>query len=128
MLAIHEDLEVMKPYYTNTTNRKEQKEILHQWMTEELGMTASFPETFLSPISENKSHPSKLLYNDIKNTSDQDFLYSLKKLQFDLLDTPIFTSFSGVKDCLKTSQCYTVIQVFLLNIFYQLSQICHNIQ
>jgi len=82
MLAIHEDPEVMKPYYTNTTNRKEQEKFLHQWMTEELGMTASFPETFLSPISENKSHPSKLLYNDIKNTSDQDFLFCLQKLQF----------------------------------------------
>ena len=82
MLAIYSNPKVTDPHYSNTTNERKQVEFLAQWMTEELGMTASFPETFLSPISENKLHPSKLLYNDIKNTSDQDFLFCLQKLQF----------------------------------------------
>ena len=49
-------------------------------MTEELGMTASFPET--SPISESALHPSKFAYKDISDTSDKDFVCCLQKLQY----------------------------------------------
>ena len=82
MLAIHKDPEVMKPYYTNTTNKKKQEEFLCQWMTKELGMTASFSETSMGPISEKKYHPSKESYKNISVTSDTDFLSCLQKLQY----------------------------------------------
>ena len=81
MLAIHENPKVMEPYYTNTGNKEKQVEFLAQWMTEELGMTASFPENSMSPISEKEPHPSKFLYKDITNISDKDFLCCLQKLQ-----------------------------------------------
>jgi hypothetical protein len=82
MLAIHENPKVMEPFYTNTTNRKKQEEFLYQWMTEELGMAASFPEALLGPISEKEPQPSKFQYKGITNTSDKDFLCCLKKLQY----------------------------------------------
>ena len=63
MLAIHDNPKVMEPYYTNTSDKKKQEEFLYKWMTEELGMTASFPKT--SPISESDLHPSKFAYKDI---------------------------------------------------------------
>ena len=81
MLAIHDNPKVMEPYYSNTTNKKEQVKFLHQWRTEELGMTASFPETFSSPTSEREPHPSKFLDKDISNTSNKDFHCCLQKLQ-----------------------------------------------
>ena len=80
MLAIHDNPEVMEPYYDNIGNKEKQEEFLHKWMTEELGMTASFPET--SPISDKEPHPSKFAYNEIPNTSDKDFLCCLQKLQY----------------------------------------------
>jgi len=82
MLAIHDNPKVMEPYYTNTKDKEKQEEFLYQWMTEELGMTASFPETLLDPIPEKETHPSKFSYKDISNTSDKDFLCCLQKLQY----------------------------------------------
>ena len=82
MLAIHDNPKVMEPYYDNTINKKKQEEFLYQWMTEELGMTASFSETLLGPISKTELHPSKLQYKDITNTSKKDFLCCLQKLQY----------------------------------------------
>ena len=64
ILVIHDNPKVMEPYYSNIGNKKKQEEFLHKWMTEELGMTASFPET--SPIPENESHPSRFAYNEIQ--------------------------------------------------------------
>ena len=82
MLAIHDNPKVMEPYYTNIKNKKKQEIFLHQWMTEELGMTASFPETSSDPISKTELHPSKLPYKKLTNTSDKDFLCCLQKLQY----------------------------------------------
>lgn len=82
MLAIHEDPEIMKPYYTNIEDKKKQEEFLYQWMTTKLGMTASFPENECIPISDKEPHPSKFLYKDIPNTSNNDFLCCLQRLQY----------------------------------------------
>ena len=80
MLAIHDNPKVMKPYYDNITDKKKQEEFLYKWMTEELGMTASFPEN--AALSDNEPHPSKILYDDISSTSDKDFVCCLQKLQY----------------------------------------------
>src|SRR6476659_9688093 len=77
MLAIHDNPKVMEPYYTSIKNRNKQEEFLYKWMTEELGMTASFPEN--EPISESDLHPSKFAYKDFSDTSDKDFLCCLQK-------------------------------------------------
>jgi len=82
MLAIHDNPKVMEPYYTNIENKKKQEEFLYKWMTEELGMTASFPEALQNPIVEGEPHPSKFAYKDISETSDKDFLCCLQKLQY----------------------------------------------
>ena len=82
MLAIHDNPKVMEPYYNNTSDKKKQEEFLYKWMTEELGMTASFPETSLDSISVKEHHPSKYPYKDIPNTSNKDFLCCLQKLQY----------------------------------------------
>ena len=58
MLAIHDKPEVMQPYYTNITDKKKQEVFLHKYMTEELGMTASFPET-LSEVNKEKKKKSE---------------------------------------------------------------------
>jgi hypothetical protein len=80
ILAIHDNPVVMEPYYTNLGNKKKQEEFLYKWMTEELGMKASFPEN--SPISDKDTHPSKLSYKEVSKTSDKDFLCCLQKLQY----------------------------------------------
>ena len=82
MLAIHDNPKVMEPYYTNIGNKKNQEEFLYKYMTEELGMTASFPEDLPGPIPDKEPHPSKFLYKDITNTEDKDFLCCLQKLQY----------------------------------------------
>ena len=82
MLAIHDNPSVMKPYYNNKMDKKKQEEFLHQWMTEELGVTASLPENSSSLNFERKLHPSKVLYKDILNEKDEDFLFCLQKLQY----------------------------------------------
>src|SRR5687767_2833942 len=73
ILAIHDNLKIMKPYYNNIGNKPKQEEFLHKWMTEELGLTASFPETLLSSISDKEPHPSKFSYKDIPNTNEKIF-------------------------------------------------------
>jgi hypothetical protein len=80
MLAIHDNPKVMKPYYTNISDKKKQEAFLYKWMTEELGMTASFPEN--EPICQNMPHPLKSTYNNITDTSDRDFVCCLQKLQY----------------------------------------------
>ena len=82
MLAIHDTPEVMEPFYANIKNKKKQEEFLHQWMTEELGITASFPATLWTSNSDKNIHPSKYLYKDIPNTKEQDFFWCLQKLQY----------------------------------------------
>ena len=82
MLAIHDTPDVMKPFYTNIKNKQKQEEFLHQWMTKELGITASFPENLWTPNSDKDLHPSKYLYKDIPKTKDQDFFLCLQKLQY----------------------------------------------
>ena len=82
MLAIHDNPKIMEPYYTNIGNKKKQEEFLFKWMTEELGMTASFCEASLDSISVKEHHPSKSPYKDIPNTSDKDFLCCLQKLKY----------------------------------------------
>ena len=82
MLAIHDNPHAMEPYYSNKSNKRKQEEFLHKWMTEELGITASFPEIFLSSDFQNKSHPSKLSYNKILDKKNEDFLHCLQKLQY----------------------------------------------
>ena len=79
MLAIHDNPKLMEPYYGNIGNKEKQKEFLYKWMTEELGMTACFPET--CQISENDPLPSKSRYMEISKSSHRDFLCCLKKLQ-----------------------------------------------
>ena len=95
MLAIHDNPKIMEPYYNNIGNKQKQEEFLHKWMTEELGITATFPATSLSSISEKEPHPSKFSYKDIPNTSDKDFLCCLKKLQ-----THICSGFCMRKQCI----------------------------
>ena len=80
MLAIHDNPRVMEPYYGNIGNKEKQEEFLYKWMTEELGMTACFPET--CHISENDPHPSKSRYTEISKSSYRDFLGCLQKLQY----------------------------------------------
>jgi len=82
MLAIHDNPNVMEPYYSNSQNKKKQEEFLHQWMTEELGITAWLPEHLSRSTFEKQPHPSKILYNDISNTKDEDFFCCLQKLQY----------------------------------------------
>jgi hypothetical protein len=82
MLAIHDNPSVMEPYYNNKTDKKKQEKLLHQWMTEELGVIASFPENSSAVDFERKPHPSKVLYKDILNEKDEDFLFCLQKLQY----------------------------------------------
>ena len=82
MLAIHDTPKVMEPYYTNIKNKEKQEEFLHQWMTEELGITASFPETLLNSIPNKDLHPSKYFYKDIPSTKEKDFFWCLQKLQY----------------------------------------------
>jgi hypothetical protein len=50
-------------------------------MTEELGLTAQFPESSVAAGMENKIHPAKLLYQDIKQNQEEDFLSCQLKLQ-----------------------------------------------
>ena len=54
---------------------------------------------------------------------------SLRELTFDLLlNIPNFTSFPGAKDCLKNlSELYCSSDIYP-EFFYQLSQLCCNIQ
>ena len=82
MLAIHDNPSVMEPYYNNKTDKKKQTEFLHQWLKGELGVTASFPESSCGMNTERKTHPSKVLYKDILNEKDEDFLFCLEKLQY----------------------------------------------
>ena len=54
---------------------------------------------------------------------------SLRKLTFDLsLNIPKFTSFPGAKDCLKNLSELCCDSNIHPEFFYQLSQICHNLQ
>lgn len=48
ILAIHDNPYVLAPYYMYRTNKKNQEEFLYQWMSEELGITATFPENMLN--------------------------------------------------------------------------------
>ena len=64
MLAIHENPSVIHSYYLNKGNKKKQEEDLYQWMTEELGITAWFPEN-VSYTLDKKYHPSKFLFKDV---------------------------------------------------------------
>ena len=57
-------------------------------MTKELGITASFPETSLNPISEKEPHPSKVSYNNIPNTSDKDFFVVYRN--FSIINAVLF--------------------------------------
>lgn len=82
ILAIHENPSIMETYYDNRSNKKTQEEFLYKWMTEELGMTASLPETFLSTKLKSDFHPSKVMYQDIINKEDEDFVACLQKLQY----------------------------------------------
>ena len=82
ILAIHDNPFVMKPYYEYSTNKEEQEKFLYQWMTEEMGITASFPENSLDIDFEKKYHPSKLFYQDIINKKEEDFVCCLQKLQY----------------------------------------------
>jgi hypothetical protein len=82
MLAIHDNPKVMEPYYFFRSNKEKQEEYLHQWMTKELGLTASFPEKLFTTNFEKKPHPSKILYKEISNQNDVDFLCCLLKLQY----------------------------------------------
>ena len=82
ILAIHENPLIMEPYYKYSQNREKQEEFLHQWMTEELGITARFPKTTSNFNSQSKSHPSKSFYKDISNKKDEDFVVCLEKLQY----------------------------------------------
>ena len=81
MLAIHDNPQVMKPFYSNKSNKKIQEEFLHKWMTGELGITAWLPENLSKSNLEKKSHPSKALYKDISDKKDDDFFSCLQKLQ-----------------------------------------------
>ena len=81
MLAIHDNPNVMIPYYLSKGNKKKQEEILYQWMTEDLGITAWFPENSFSFL-DKKLHPSKFLFRDVLEKKDEDFLSCLQKLQF----------------------------------------------
>ena len=51
-------------------------------MTEELGLTATFPKDLLTSDFEKKPHPSKVLYKNILNQKDEDFHCCLQKLQY----------------------------------------------
>jgi hypothetical protein len=82
ILAIHDNPSVMEPYFNNSGDKQKQEEFLYKWMTEELGMTASFPENLSSSDFEKKPHPSKFFYNKMLNKTDEDFLCCLQKLQY----------------------------------------------
>jgi hypothetical protein len=82
ILAIHDNPYVLEPYYRYRTNKKKQEEFLHQWMTKELGITASLPENIISSDFDKKSHPSKFLYQEMLHKKDEDFLNCLLKLQY----------------------------------------------
>jgi hypothetical protein len=82
ILAINEDPLILAPYYEYSRNKEEQEKFLYQWMSEELGITASFPETTLDINGLSKSHPSKSLYKDVSSKKDEDFVCCLQKLQY----------------------------------------------
>ena len=82
ILAIHENPYEMMPFYQYCTDKKKQTEFLHQWMTEELGITAWMPEHCLSYNMKNKPHPSKFFYKDVQDKKDDDFFNCLEKLQY----------------------------------------------
>ena len=46
MLAIHDNPNVMEPYYALSANKEKQEEFLYKWMNNDLGMTAWIPEKF----------------------------------------------------------------------------------
>ena len=82
MLAIHDNPNIMEPYYMNGANKQKQEECLHQWMKKELGITAWFPEYLFNSDIEKESHPSKIFYKDISMDKHEDFLLCLIKLQY----------------------------------------------
>ena len=82
ILAIHENPYVLQPYYLYRTNKKQQEEFLYRWITEELGITAWFPENLLNSNFDTIPHPSKMLYKEILNKKDEDFFNCLQKLQY----------------------------------------------
>ena len=81
ILAIHDNPFVMKPYYESNKDKKKQEELLYQWMTKELGLTASFPKSCLDNTYDKNNHPSKNLYQDIIENKNEDFVSCLQKLQ-----------------------------------------------
>ena len=50
-------------------------------MTKELGLIASFPKSCLDNTYDKNYHPSKLLYQDITENKNEDFVSCLQKLQ-----------------------------------------------
>ena len=51
----------------NNSNKEKKEEILYQWMSDKLGITAIFPEHLSNSNGQSKSHPSKFLYKDVLN-------------------------------------------------------------
>ena len=50
-------------------------------MTKELGPTASFSKSYLDNTYDKNYHPSKILYQDIVENKNEDFVCCLQKLQ-----------------------------------------------
>ena len=82
ILAIHENPQIMEPYYSNKGNKTKQEEVLHKWMTEDLGMTAWIPDFALIDKIDTKSHPSKFSYQDNIDQKENDLFCCLQTLQY----------------------------------------------